>query len=197
MKLSLIIFCIAFAIQVQAQNANQAYIDSLKDFRNHYIESHEIVKKDNKQFLQFFPIDPAYNVTCKFERIENDKWFSMSTSGKSKQIYRRYGKLTFSIHDTTLHLFVYQSQSLMTNKEYKDYLFIPFTDVTSGIESYGGGRYLEYYIGDIKNNSLQLDFNKAYNPYCAYTTGYNYPIPPKENDLPVAILAGEKNYGKH
>src|SRR5262249_12053894 len=158
---------------------------SIQDFRNNYIQTHEIVKDNDKQFLRFFPIDPSYRITCRFEKIKNDKWFSMNTSGKAKQIYRRYGRLTFSIHDTTLHLFIYQSQSLMTNAEYKDYLFIPFTDATSGLESYGAGRYLEYYINDIKNNMLLLDFNKAYNPYCAYTTGYNCPIPPKENDLPV------------
>jgi len=84
----------------------------------------------------------------------------------------------------------------MTSTDYADYLFIPFTDNTSGNESYGGGRYLDYKISDIKNNKLLLDFNKAYNPYCAYTTGYNCPIPPAENDLKVAIKAGEKAFEK-
>lgn len=65
-----------------------------------------------------------------------------------------------------------------------------------GTESYGGGRYIDCVINDIRNSTLMLDFNKAYNPYCAYVTGYNCPIPPREKDLPVAIHAGEKNYGK-
>ena len=76
------------------------------------------------------------------------------------------------------------------------YLFVPLGDATSGFESYGGGRYMVFFIPDIKNNKVVLDFNKAYNPYCAYTTGYNCPIPPIENLLKVAITAGEKNYGK-
>jgi uncharacterized protein (DUF1684 family) len=84
----------------------------------------------------------------------------------------------------------------MNDKTYRNYLFIPFTDSTSGEESYGGGRYLECFAGDIGYNLLDLDFNKAYNPYCAYGAGYNCPIPPKENDLPIAIKAGEKNYAK-
>ena len=189
-------FLLVYSLTGMAQNRSNSYIDSLKDFRNSYIQSHEVVKGNDKQFLHFFPIDPAYRVTCKIEKINNGKWFQMSTSGKEKQIYRKYGKLTFTIRDTTLHLYMYQSQSLMTNNEYKDYLFIPFTDNSSGNDSYGGGRYLECFISDIKNNQLILDFNKAYNPYCAYTTGYNCPIPPKENDLPIVIAAGEKNYGK-
>ena len=78
----------------------------------------------------------------------------------------------------------------------KNYLFVPFTDLTSGGESYGGGRYLDFFMDDIKNNYLEVDFNKAYNPYCAYATGFNCPIPPAENDLPVSIIAGEKNFAK-
>jgi uncharacterized protein (DUF1684 family) len=73
---------------------------------------------------------------------------------------------------------------------------VPFGDATSGFESYGGGRYLDFTISDIKNNFLPIDFNKAYNPYCAYTAGYSCPIPPKENLLNASISAGEKNYGK-
>jgi uncharacterized protein (DUF1684 family) len=179
-----------------AQGKDKAYIDSLENFRNNYIQSHEVVKEPDRKFLRFFPVDISYNIMCRFENIKNDKWFEMNTSGKAKQIYRRYGRLTFMLHDTTLHLYVYQSQSLMNDTTYKDYLFIPFTDITSGEESYGAGRYLECFASDIKNNMLLLDFNKAYNPYCAYTSGYNCPIPPRENDLSVAVKAGEKNYGK-
>lgn len=84
----------------------------------------------------------------------------------------------------------------MKQKKYKDYLFVPFGDATSGFESYGGGRYLEFEISDIHHNKVQLDFKKAYNPYYAYTAGYNCPIPPKENFLAVSIEGGEKNYEK-
>jgi hypothetical protein len=85
---------------------------------------------------------------------------------------------------------------LLAREETRDYLFIGFTDMTSAAETYGAGRYIDCVTGDIRGNTMLLDFNKAYNPYCAYAAGYNCPIPPRENDLPVAILAGEKNYGK-
>ena len=196
MKRSLSAILLFPALFGYSQHNRQAYIDSLTDYRKNYIQTHEIVRESDRQFFRFYPIDPAYHIAAKFERISNDKWFPMNTSGKEKQVYRRFGKITFKIHDTAVHLYIYQSQSLLTNQQYKDYLFIPFTDATSGLESYGGGRYLDFTIADITNNSLLIDFNKAYNPYCAYTTGYNCPIPPKENDLPVAIRAGEKNYCK-
>ena len=67
---------------------------------------------------------------------------------------------------------------------------------TSALDTYGAGRYIDCTLADIHGDRMTLDFNKAYNPYCAYTTGYNCPVPPKDNDLPVAIQAGEKNYGK-
>ena len=120
----------------------------------------------------------------------------MATSAKTLKYYFKYGRLGFTIDGTGYHLFVYQSSDLMKTEQYRNYLFVPFTDATTGDESYGSGRYLEFYIADIQNNTLQLDFNKAYNPYCAYSAGYKCPIPPKENFLPVAIKAGERNFGK-
>ena len=176
--------------------AQQTYLDSISAFRQNYILTHEVVQKDDRKFLSFYPLNGSWNIRCRFERVENGNWFQMATSGKEKQSFRKFGKLSFTVHDTLLQLFVYQSQSLMKTKEYAEYLFIPFTDATSGFETYGAGRYLECFINDIKGNVFQLDFNKAYNPYCAYAVGYNCPVPPRENDLPVAILAGEMNYAK-
>ena len=81
--------------------------------------------------------------------------------------------------------------------EYKDHLFLPFTDLTSGELTYSAGRYIDLKMSDIVENVVVIDFNKSYNPYCAYVSGkYNCPIPPKENQLPVSILAGEKNFLK-
>ncbi|MHA4807607.1 DUF1684 domain-containing protein [Flavitalea flava] len=173
------------------------YTDSLIAFRTNYINTHDVVKTEgDKKLLAFFPIDPSYVIKCQFEKIDKADWFPMNSSGSVKRLHRRYGKLTFTLRDTSLQLYVYQSQGLMQTAEYKDYLFIPFSDQSSGEETYGAGRYLDYTINDIHDGTLLLDFNKAYNPSCAYATGYNCPIPPKENDLPVSIRAGEKNYGK-
>jgi uncharacterized protein len=188
---------LAFSGLTCLAQTNKAYHDSLQAFRANYINTHEVVKtNEDRMLLQFFPLDPSYRVTCRFEKLTGSEWFPMATSGAATQMHRKYGRLTFSIHDTTFHLFVYQSQSLLTVKGYEGYLFVPFTDITSGETTYGAGRYLDCDINDIQGETMRLDFNKAYNPYCAYTAGYNCPIPPKENDLQVAILAGEKNYGK-
>jgi len=173
------------------------YMDSIKAFRADYIQTHELlISVEQKALLRFYPLDPTYRVIARFEKYADSPWFPMRTSGTTPQIQRKYGRLTFAIRDTVVHLMVYQSQALMQKEGTRDYLFIPFTDATSGIDSYGAGRYIDCAISDLKGGSLVLDFNKAYNPYCAYAAGYNCPIPPRENNMPVAIQAGEKNYGK-
>jgi uncharacterized protein len=194
----LFLFLVLGALGSHAQKTDaQGYMDSIKAFRADYVQTHELLTtKEQKALLSFYPLDPAFRVVARFEKYADSPWFSMPTSGATPQIQRKYGRLTFMIHDTVLHLMVYQSQALMQKTATRDYLFIPFTDATGGIDSYGAGRYIDGTISDIKNGSLVLDFNKAYNPYCAYSSGYNCPIPPRENDLPVAIRAGEKNYGK-
>ena len=179
----------------QAQK-NNAYLDSMKAFQKNYVEMHGILQtKEQQSLIRFFPIDASYRVDCTFEKINNSPWLPMATSGAKQRMHRQYGKITFRLHDSTLHLFLYQSQDLMQTEEEKNYLFLLFSDATSGEESYGAGRYIDCTLEDIHGSHFVLDFNKAYNPYCAYTVGYNCPIPPKENDLPVAIRAGEKNYG--
>ena len=143
-----------------------------------------------------FSISKQYNVNCRFEKVTDSIGFTMKTSANTLKHYFRYGKLRFNIAGTEYQLFVYQSEDLMKTEQYKNYLFVPFTDLTTGDESYGSGRYLEFYINDIREKNLQLDFNKAYNPYCAYSPGFKCPVPPKENALNVAIRAGEKNFAK-
>src|ERR1019366_1236411 len=142
MTIKPLILALLFVVPTLAGRAqtDKVYKDSLTSFRKNYIDTHELLKtKEDRALLRFFPIDPAYQVTCQFEKTDNNEWFPMPTSGSASQMHRKYGKLTFSIHDTTLHLFVYQSQSLQTTNDYKEYLFIPFSDITSGEESYGAG----------------------------------------------------------
>ena len=191
------ILSLALLIPLAAVAQKSNYEDSLGVFIKKYVDSHEVVKGSDKMKMQFYPVNIDWRVQATFKRKENSEWFLMSTSGIKKKEYRIYGTLSFTIHDTALLLNVYQSRQLMASPEYADYLFIPFTDKTSGIDTYGGGRYIDLVMNDIKGSNCVIDFNKAYNPYCAYTTGYNCPIPPKENDMPVAVLAGEKNYAGH
>jgi uncharacterized protein (DUF1684 family) len=172
------------------------YTDSIGVFQKNYVNTHEVVTKEERKFISFYPVDRSYEVLAAFKRIADTKGFEINTSSGMKKKYFVNGLLTFRLHDMLLHLYIYQSETLMKQEKYKNYLFVPFGDATSGLTSYGGGRYLDFTIADIKNNKLVVDFNKAYNPYCAYTSGYNCPLPPKENLLTVAVYAGEKNYGK-
>jgi uncharacterized protein len=180
---------------VFAQKTN-SYVESIKAYQKNYINTHEVVPKKDRKHFHFFPISSTYNVTCSFEKINDTIGFTLTTSANTLKHYFKYGRLDFMIAGEEYLLFIYQSKDLMQDEKYKDYLFVPFTDATTGDESYGSGRYLEFYKQDIKNNELQLDFNKAYNPYCAYSPNFKCPIPPKENRLPVAIKAGEMNFGK-
>lgn len=147
------------------------------------------VDYENFQGIHFFPINEKYVVTAKFKRTKNQKPFAMKTSGVRTPMYVKYGEISFEIDGKKLKLDVFQNLDLIKNNpKYKNHLFLPFTDLTSGVTSYGGGRYIDIEIPE--KNKFILDFNTAYNPYCAYTSGYSCPIPPKQNDLDVEILAG-------
>ncbi|MFL5808726.1 MAG: DUF1684 domain-containing protein [Flavisolibacter sp.] len=194
----ILIFLIVALVLFNRGSSQTSYNDSIKIYLKDYVDKHEVVKGADKKQMHFFDVNKKYRVIAKFERKENGQWFQMSTSGKMKQIYRVYGVLSFKIADKAVHLNLYQSQSLIQSEQYKNYLFLPFTDATTGKETYDSGRYIDLQSSDIQNNQVVIDFNKAYNPYCAYVSGvYNCPIPPKENNLPVAIKAGEKKYGNH
>lgn len=178
-------------------SSQDIYKDTMQRYVSEYVRKHEVIKGDEKQYFRFYPINEAYKVNAKVIRTPDSKWFTMETSGAVKKTFRTYAILEFNIHDTLVKLPVYQSQGLMTMEQYKSLLFLPFTDLTSGEETYAAGRYIDLWITDIHNDLLTVDFNKAYNPYCAYVTGkYNCPVPPKENQLPVAIPVGEKVFAK-
>ena len=119
----------------------------------------------------------------------------LTYSGMRKQ-YVKYGELHFELAGKKQRLNVYQSLDLRKMPQYRDYLFVPFKDLTNAGETYGGGRYLDFRMKDIEGSDCVLDFNKAYNPYCAYSEGYNCPIPPRENHLEAKVEAGEMNFGK-
>jgi uncharacterized protein len=190
----IIVILLIFPLQVKSQTAT--YTDSLNHFIEQYVNTHEVVQGNDRMQLQFYPIDEQYRVQATFIPTDSSTWFWMSTSSAMKKECRLYGSLTFMLQDTALQLNVYQFKSMMLSKDYADYLFLPFTDNTNGFDSYGGGRYIDLKLGDISNAHCVLDFNKAYNPYCAYAAGYSCPIPPKENDLHISVQAGEKKYKK-
>ena len=153
--------------------------------------------KDRKNFkgLEFFKFDSTYVVKAHFERTPDAAPFKMKTTTDRLPVYVKYGVVTFNLKGNEYHLNVYQNQDLTNEKGHEDYLFMPFLDDTNGEESYGGGRYIDLDIP--KGDELEIDFNKAYNPYCAYNEKYSCPIVPRENYLDLKVEAGVKAFKKH
>ncbi len=141
--------------------------------------------------LSYYPIDEAFKVKATFQRLKNQKPFQMKTSTDRLPTYVAYGILEFEIDGTKETLTVYQNLDLIKNEAYADYLFIPFLDETSGLETYGAGRYMDTTIGALETEAV-IDFNTCYNPYCAYNDRYSCPVPPEENHLKIEIKAGVK-----
>jgi uncharacterized protein (DUF1684 family) len=142
--------------------------------------------------LDFYPINEKFFVTATFVRTEKEKPFGMKTSTERTPTYVKYGEVHFIIDGEPLKLNVYKNIELSKKKEFKDYLFLPFSDLSSGNESYIGGKYIDLKMPE--GNSVAIDFNTSYNPYCAYNHKYSCPIVPLENDLNIEIRAGVKKY---
>jgi uncharacterized protein (DUF1684 family) len=139
---------------------------------------------------QFFATDLSYRVIAKVEKLKKPEKFLMQTTTDRKPEYKKLFKLTFTLRDTVCILYAYQNVELSKREGYENYLFLPFTDPTNGFDSYGGGRYIDLRIPD--TDSMVIDFNQCYNPFCAYSGKYSCPVPPKENRLPISIYAGIK-----
>lgn len=136
--------------------------------------------------LPYFAVDLAYRFEGPIVRATTPDTFAFATStGRIKKALR-YGHFPFTFEGREYRLEVYRLLALPEH-----YLFIPFTDLTSGEETYGGGRYLDVTLQP--DNHYVIDFNLAYNPSCAYgRTDFSCPIPPRNNHLNVRIAAGEK-----
>ena len=142
--------------------------------------------------LDFYPINEKFFVTAKFIRTEKEKPFEMKTSTNRKPMYVKYGKAHFEMDGKSFQLNIYQNIELSKQEEYKDYLFLPFSDLTCGKESYIGGKYID--MKTPTGDTIVIDFNKAYNPLCAYNHKYSCPKVPLENDLKIEIKAGVKKF---
>lgn len=172
----------------------QAFIDKDRKEKEDYLKSGEgsPFVKDNLPFegLKYFPANEKFNVRAKLEIIEEKKVVLLGTSDGKEQKYLEYAYAVFDLDEVENRLLILESMEMGPQR---GQLFLAFADETSGIETYGAGRYL-----DVKKipaaTSIDLDFNLAYNPYCAYSDSFSCPFPPKENILKVAILAGEKSY---
>lgn len=175
----------------------QSYEDSILQFRKQYIsellaDKRAPIQPQQVKSLNFFPPNKGYRVWADFTETPGSKPFLIQTHSGKQKPYREYGIFNFTLHNEKFVLHVYQSVDLIKEDAHKDDLFIPFNDESNYDATFGGGRYIDLTKNDIKYNKVLLDFNKCYNPYCAYADGYSCPIPPQENHLHTSIEAGEK-----
>jgi len=135
--------------------------------------------------LRYFPVNPALELVVDIEAFEPKTDIEMQTTTGELRVYERFGRIAFEVEGQAAGLTVYRADEAF---------FLPFADALAGKETYGAGRYLE--PERLPDGRLHVDFNLAYNPYCAYNARWSCPITPAENRLPVAIRAGEMTF-KH
>ncbi len=135
--------------------------------------------------LQYYAPDLTYRIAARYVPVEKREILALGTNDGKKEEYLTYGYAEFNLDGNRERLLILENID-------EEKLFIPFGDATSGEETYGAGRYLDVEHGG--SATIILDFNKAYNPYCAYVDSYTCPLPPPQNLVKGAIRAGEKNY---
>ena len=140
----------------------------------------------NFKGLNYYPPKIEYKYQLPLQLVEPES-LTFETSTGQQQAYERVARVDFEVEGQAAQLAIYQSED--------GQLFLPYRDATSGKETYGAGRYLE--PTPLGHNQVLIDFNRAYNPYCAYSDAYSCPLPPIENWLRVPIRAGEKAYKTH
>ena len=160
------------------------------NFLNHGQGSPFATSDEEFKSLNYYAPELKYRVTAKLIPVQEKKVTILPTSDGKEQKYLDYAHAVFSFEDVENKLLILE---VMEMGPERGKLFLAFADETSGKETYGGGRYL-----DLKKvpaaTTVLLDFNTAYNPYCAYNDSYSCPFPPAENILKIAIKAGERIY---
>lgn len=153
-----------------------------KDPNTSPLEAHQLRNFNN---LSFFPINESYRVQAKVIIDESPEMVVLQTSKKKERSLIQYAKLQFSMEGQIIQIYGYKDP-----KSNSQELFVPFTDATNSVETYGGGRYLDVFLDS--GDSTVIDFNLAYFPYCAFNHGYSCPIPPAKNSIDLPITAGQK-----
>lgn len=143
--------------------------------------------------IPYYPINSSYSLPARLEvdTVDRSTILQLDTSTHQKRRVRRIGKLHFTLALPGEPAASYELTAFVeVDSPDVNRLFVPFTDVTSGNETYGGGRYLE--LNKTPTGLYDLDFNRAYHPFCVFNPGFECPVPPRENRLITAIRAGEK-----
>lgn len=159
-------------------------------FGGHFQSPLPFDERQNFKGLNYYPPDPNYRLELELQEHKEKKTLKVEDTQGNERELLRWGEFRFKITDTDCRLQAYKSSPE------KERLFVPFRDVTSGKETYGAGRYLDLETGKHRTSKRTwiLDFNDAYNPWCAYSKDYACPFVPPENWLKVPIYAGEKDY---
>ncbi|MBI1300650.1 MAG: DUF1684 domain-containing protein [Alphaproteobacteria bacterium] len=147
-------------------------------------------QKGDLDQLDFYPVDETFKVKARLEPLEVKKMVQIPLTDGSVEKYVRHSFVVFELKGQEVKVLLLQAADEADKRNF----FLAFADATSGEETYGGGRYLN--LRQDGQRSITIDFNLAYNPYCAYNPEFACPIPPKENILEIPIPAGEKNYEK-
>jgi uncharacterized protein (DUF1684 family) len=174
-----------YAVEKFQNELNAEYADA---------KTSPLLPDDLKVFksLDFYPANEKFFVVAQFIRTENELPFEMKTSTDRKPVYVKYGEAHFNIDGQFFKLNIYRNIELSKKEQYKNHLFLPFSDLTCGSESYIGGKYIDLKIP--QGDTIVIDFNTSYNPYCAYSPKYSCPKVPLENDLKIEIRAGVKKF---
>ncbi|GAA4037338.1 DUF1684 domain-containing protein [Hymenobacter glaciei] len=180
-------------VAAHQQSVLKFQADLNAEFRNPQESPLSAAERQAFTGLPFYPTDYRYYVEATLVRDSTSQPFAMPTSTARRPLYRKYGELRFVLDGQPQHLSVYQPLELLKRPGFEDYLMVPFTDSSNGHGSYGGGRYLDLRLPPVGARVMQLDFNRAYNPFCAYSSAYSCPVPPAENRLTVAIPAGVRS----
>lgn len=184
-----------------SHNIDPNYISEIEEYRQEQIKSLtqggrplNITQKEN---LAFYDVNDKYEVNSTVVLAAPAESFEVPTYSGQKKSYRKYADLHFELDKISYALEIYKDARVVNLPGFRDKLFLMFKDLTNDESTYGGGRYIYLSENDIVDGTLLIDFNKAFNPYCAYSDGYNCPIPPRVNHLDVKILAGEKDFQKN
>ena len=141
--------------------------------------------------VRYFPYDPTLAFTAVFRPAADTVLVNFPTSDGEVRAYAAYGTLIFFREGAAHALEVFEVPGMRAHPIYGDLLFLPFFDASNGASTYGGGRYLDLSRAAFETGDYRVDFNRAYNPYCAYAAGYSCPVPPLSNALPFPVHAGE------
>jgi uncharacterized protein (DUF1684 family) len=195
----LLFFLFQYGWQLNAQDAN--YVQKIKDQRVAYSKAFlqlphsPLPSKKLVKGLRFYAPDPQYRLLADVVLTPDSLAISLATSSGKTQAFVQYAWAIFSVQGMEQRLALYRNATVRAFQPKSTLLFLPFKDATNGETTYGGGKYLEIPLAAIQNQRLELDFNLAHNPWCAYDTGFDCPLPPRKNWLEVKIEAGEKLFG--